>query len=73
MTACRVQRHRPREDAVEKALQNGGGQYGTLMLDNGIELSGGINFEKRDDHTFVAGINYELFLTNEDLAGTPRR
>ena len=59
----------PREDAVEKALQNGGGQYGTLVLDNGIELSGGINFEKRDDHTFVAGLNYELFLTNEDLAG----
>lgn len=59
----------PREDAVEKALQNGGGQYGTLVLDNGIELSGGINFEKRDDHTFVAGLNYELFLTNENLAG----
>lgn len=59
----------PREDAVEKAMQNGGGQYGTLVLDNGIELSGGINFEKRDDHTFVAGLNYELFLTNEDLAG----
>lgn len=39
------------------------------MLDNGIELSGGINFEKRDDHTFVAGLNYELFLTHEDLAG----
>lgn len=59
----------PREDAVEKALQNGGGQYGTLVLDNGIELSGGINFEKRDDHTFVTGINYELFLTHDDLAG----
>ena len=27
------------------------------------------SFEKRDDHTFVAGLNYELFLTNEDLAG----
>ena len=39
------------------------------MLDNGIELSGGINFEKRDDHTFVTGINYELFLTHDDLAG----
>ena len=59
----------PRADAVEKALQNGGGQYGTLVLDNGIELSGGINFEKRDDHTFVAGLNYELFLTHDDLAG----
>lgn len=59
----------PREDAVEKALQSGGGQYGTLVLDNGIELSGGINFEKRDDHTFVAGLNYELFLTHDDLAG----
>lgn len=59
----------PREDAVEKALQNGGGQYGTLVLDNGIELSGGINFEKRDDRTFVTGINYELFLTHDDLAG----
>ena len=59
----------PREDAVEKALQNGGGQYGTLVLDNGIELSGGISFEKRDEHTFVAGLNYELFLTHDDLAG----
>ena len=59
----------PREDAVEKAMQSGGGQYGTLVLDNGIELSGGINFEKRDDHTFVAGLNYELFLTHDDLAG----
>ena len=52
----------PREDAVEKALQNGGGQYGTLVLDNGTELNGGVTFEKRDDRTFVTGINYELFL-----------
>lgn len=59
----------PREDAVEKAMQSGGGQYGTLVLDNGIELSGGVTFEKRDDHTFVAGLNYELFLTHDDLAG----
>lgn len=56
-----------------KALQNGGGQYSTLVLDDGTELNGGVTFEKRDDHTFVAGLNYELFLTNEDLAGTPRR
>ena len=59
----------PREDAVEKALQNGGGQYGTLVLDNGTELNGAVTFEKRDDRTFVTGLNYELFLTNEDLAG----
>ena len=59
----------PREDAVEKALQNGGGQYGTLVLDNGTELSGGVTFEKRDDRTFVTGINYELFLAPDDLAG----
>jgi len=59
----------PREDAVEKALQNGGGQYGTLVLDNGTELNGGVTFEKRDDRTFVTGINYELFLTHDDLAG----
>ena len=39
------------------------------MLDNGTELNGGVTFEKRDDRTFVTGINYELFLTNEDLAG----
>ena len=59
----------PREDAVEKALQSGGGQYGTLVLDNGTELNGGVTFEKRDDRTFVTGINYELFLTHDDLAG----
>ena len=59
----------PSEDAAEKAIQNGGGHYGTLVLDNGTELSGGIDFEKRDDHTFVTGLNYELFLTDEDLAG----
>ena len=59
----------PREDAVEKALQNGGGQYGTLVLDNGTELSGGVTFGKRDDRTFVTGINYELFLAHDDLAG----
>lgn len=59
----------PREDAVEKALQNGGGQYGTLVLDNGTELSGGVTFGKRDDRTFVMGLNYELFLTHDDLAG----
>ncbi|MEF2886813.1 DUF4179 domain-containing protein, partial [Gemmiger sp.] len=52
----------PSEDAVEKALQNGGGQYGTLVLDNGTELNGAVSFEKRDDRTFVTGINYELFL-----------
>ncbi len=34
----------PSEDAVEKALQNGGGQYGTLVLDNGTELNGGVTF-----------------------------
>ena len=59
----------PSEDAVEKALQNGGGQYGTLVLDNGTELNGGVTFEKRDDRTFVTGINYELFLAPDDLAG----
>ena len=59
----------PSEDAVEKALQNGGGQYGTLVLDNGIELNGAVSFEKRDDRTFVTGINYELFLAPDDLAG----
>ena len=60
---------RPCEDAAEKEIQESTGQFGTLVLDNGIELSGGINFEKRDDHTFVAGLNYELFLANEDLGG----
>ena len=59
----------PSEDAVEKALQNGGGQYGTLVLDNGTELNGAVSFEKRDDRTFVTGINYELFLAPDDLAG----
>ena len=59
----------PSEDAVEKALQNGGGQYGTLVLDNGMELNGAVSFEKRDDRTFVTGINYELFLAHDDLAG----
>lgn len=59
----------PSEDAVEKALQNGGGQYGTLVLDNGTELNGGVTFEKRDDRTFVTGHNYELFLAPDDLAG----
>ena len=59
----------PREDAVEKAMQSGGGQYGTLVLDNGTELSGGVTFGKRDDRTFVMGLNYELFLTHDDLAG----
>lgn len=48
---------------------NRGGQYGTLVLDNGTELNGGVTFEKRDDRTFVTGINYELFLTHDDLAG----
>ena len=59
----------PSEDAVKKALQNGGGQYGTLVLDNGTELNGGVTFEKRDDRTFVTGINYQLFLAHDDLAG----
>ena len=59
----------PSEDAVEKALQNGGGQYGTLVLDNGIKLNGAVSFEKRDDRTFVTGIDYELFLAPDDLAG----
>ena len=59
----------PSEDAVEKALQNGGGQYGTLVLDNGMELNGAVSFEKRDDRTFVTGLNYELFLAPDDLAG----
>ena len=59
----------PSQDAVEKAVLDGNTQYGTLVLDNGNMLSGGIDFEKRDDHTFVTGLNYELFLANEDLAG----
>ncbi len=59
----------PNQDAVTKPIQDGSGHYGTLVLDNGIELSGGIDFEKRDDHTFVTGINYELFLNGGDLAG----
>lgn len=59
----------PSEEAVKKALQNGGGQYGTLVLDNGMELNGAVSFEKRDDRTFVTGINYELFLAHDDLAG----
>ena len=59
----------PSEDAVKKALQNGGGQYGTLVLDNGTELNGAVSFEKRVDRTFVTGINYELFLAPDDLAG----
>ena len=59
----------PREDAVAKAVQYGGGQYGTLVLDNGNMLNGGIDFEKRDDHTFATGINYELFMEGDDLAG----
>ena len=37
------------------------------MLDNGTELNGGVTFENRDDRTFVTGINYELFLTHEDV------
>ena len=59
----------PSEDAVEKSIRDGSGHFGTLVLDNGIELSGGIDFEKRDDHTFVTGINYELFLNDTDLTG----
>ena len=59
----------PSQDAVEKAVLDGNTQYGTLVLDNGNMLSGGIDFEKRDDHTFVTGLNYELFLTPDDLAG----
>ena len=59
----------PSQDAVEKAVLDGNTQYGTLVLDNGNMLSGGIDFEKRDDHTFVTGLNYELFLANDDLAG----
>ena len=38
-------------------------------LDNGMELNGAVTFEKRDDRTFVTGINYELFLAPDDLAG----
>ena len=59
----------PSEDAVEKSIQDGSGHYGTLVLDDGTVLNGGVDFEKRDDHTFVTGINYELFLGNGDLAG----
>ena len=59
----------PSQDAVEKAVLDANAQFGTLVLDNGNMLSGGIDFEKRDDHTFVTGLNYELFLANEDLAG----
>ena len=59
----------PSEDAVEKAVQDGSGHYGTLVLDDGRELSGGIDFEKRDDRTFVTGLNYEMFLEDGDLAG----
>jgi len=57
------------EDAVEKAVLDANTQYGTLVVDDGNMLSGAIDFEKRDDHTFVTGINYELFLTHDDLAG----
>ena len=59
----------PSQDAVEKAVLDGNTQYGTLVLDDGNMLSGGIDFEKRDDHTFVTGLNYELFLAHDDLAG----
>ena len=59
----------PSQDAVEKAVLDANAQFGTLVLDDGNMLSGGIDFEKRDDHTFVTGLNYELFLANEDLAG----
>ena len=59
----------PSQDAVEKAVLDANTQYGTLVVDDGNMLSGAIDFEKRDDHTFVTGINYELFLTHEDLAG----
>ena len=59
----------PSQDAVEKAVLDGNTQYGTLVVDDGNMLSGAIDFEKRDDHTFVTGINYELFLTHDDLAG----
>lgn len=59
----------PSQDAVEKAVQDGSGHYGTLVLDDGTELSGGIDFEKRDDHTFVTGLNYELFLNDTELTG----
>ena len=59
----------PSETAVEKAAQDVNTQFGTLVLDDGNMLSGGIDFEKRDDHTFVTGLNYELFLTDDDLAG----
>ena len=59
----------PSQDAVEKAVLDANTQYGTLVVDDGNMLSGAIDFEKRDDHTFVTGINYELFLTHDDLAG----
>ena len=59
----------PSQDAVEKAVLNANTQYGTLVVDDGNMLSGAIDFEKRDDHTFVTGINYELFLAPDDLAG----
>ena len=59
----------PSQDAVEKAVLDANTQYGTLVLDNGNMLSGGIDFEKRDEHTFVTGLNYELFLAHDDLAG----
>ncbi len=59
----------PSQDAVEKAVLDANTQYGTLLVDDGNMLSGAIDFEKRDDHTFVTGINYELFLTHDDLAG----
>ena len=59
----------PSQDAVEKAVLDANTQYGTLVVDDGNMLSGAIDFEKRDDHTFVTGINYELFLTHNDLAG----
>lgn len=59
----------PNQDAVTKSIRDGSGHYGTLVLDDGTELSGGVDFEKRDDHTFVTGLNYELFLADEDLTG----
>ena len=63
----------PSQDAVEKAVLDANTQYGTLVVE--LLVAGAsaypraIDFEKRDDHTFVTGINYELFLTHDDLAG----
>ena len=59
----------PSRDAVEKAVLDANTQYGTLVVDDSNMLSGAIDFEKRDNHTFVTGLDYELFLENDDLAG----